>query len=261
MKTFNHLFLLLLVISLSACDWFNDPQDNSNNSSSNNTTAIADIIGTVVDDKSLEPIAGAKVTVNPGNLIAYSNDEGDYEFLDLEVGKYTVSASADYYSNLEGSIDLPKEGLDLTIYMERSVVEDYSSAIVQSCDNNLKADIVSCRRSGNKVVFQFMLTNTGLGDINDFRIEGNSGSTTIIFDDLGNSYIHQQITLGSQTSYSGYTLVSSPLLEYVPCKGSVVVTNVPNQAEMLTVKLQVYAYNASVLQQRDYITFKNIPIY
>ena len=252
---------MLLTISFAGCDWFNGVENNSGNDNSSNNTIVADLIGTVVDNATLEPVAGAKVTINPGNLIAYSNKEGYYEFLDLKIGKYTVSASADYYSNLEGSIELPKEGLELTIYMERSVVEDYSSAIIQSCDNNLKADIVSCRRSGNKVVFHFMLTNTGLGDINDFRIEGNSGSTTIIFDDLGNSYIHQQITLGSQTSYSGYTLVSSPLLEYVPCKGSVVVTDVPSQAETLTVKLQVYAYNASVLQQRDYITFKNVPIY
>ena len=149
----------------------------------------------------------------------------------------------------------------VTIKAQYVYVEDYSSAIVESCDNNLKAEIVSCKRNGTKVEFNFKLTNIGLGDINDFRIEGNSGSTTIIFDDLGNSYTNQTITLGSSTSTSGYTLVSSPLLEYVPCKGRVVVSNVPNTANTLTIKLQVYAYNASVLQNRDYINFKNVPIY
>ena len=149
----------------------------------------------------------------------------------------------------------------VTIKATYVYVEDYSSAIVESCDNNLKAEIVSCKRNGTKVEFNFKLTNIGLGDINDFRIEGNSGSTTIIFDDLGNSYTNQTITLGSSTSTSGYTLVSSPLLEYVPCKGRVVVSNVPNTANTLTIKLQVYAYNASVLQNRDYINFKNVPIY
>ena len=149
----------------------------------------------------------------------------------------------------------------VTIKATYVYVEDYSSAIVESCDNNLKAEIVSCKRNGTKVEFNFKLTNTGLGDINDFRIEGNSGSTTIIFDDLGNSYTNQTITLGSSTSTSGYTLVSSPLLEYVPCNGRVVVTNVPDEANALTIKLQVYAYNAGVLQNRDYINFKNVPIY
>lgn len=149
----------------------------------------------------------------------------------------------------------------VTIKAQHVYVEDYSSAIVESCDNNLKAEIVSCKRNGTKVEFNFKLTNIGLGDINDFRIEGNSGSTTIIFDDLGNSYTNQTIALGSSTSTSGYTLVSSPLLEYVPCKGRVVVSNVPNTANTLTIKLQVYAYNASVLQNRDYINFKNVPIY
>ena len=149
----------------------------------------------------------------------------------------------------------------VTIKATYVYVEDYSSAIVESCDNNLKAEIVSCKRNGTKVEFNFKLTNTGLGDINDFRIEGNNGSTTIIFDNLGNSYTNQTIALGSSTSTSGYTLVSSPLLEYVPCNGRVVITNVPNDANALTIKLQVYAYNASVLQNRDYINFKNVPIY
>ena len=149
----------------------------------------------------------------------------------------------------------------VTIKATYVYVEDYSSAIVESCDNNLKAEIVSCKRNGTKVEFNFKLTNTGLGDINDFRIEGNNGSTTIIFDNLGNSYTNQTIALGSSTSTSGYTLVSSPLLEYVPCNGRVVVTNVPDEANALTIKLQVYAYNAGVLQNRDYINFKNVPIY
>lgn len=149
----------------------------------------------------------------------------------------------------------------VTIKATYVYVEDYSSAIVESCDNNLKAEIVSCKRNGTKVEFNFKLTNTGLGDINDFRIEGNNGSSTIIFDNLGNSYTNQTIALGSSTSTSGYTLVSSPLLEYVPCNGRVVITNVPNDANALTIKLQVYAYNASVLQNRDYINFKNVPIY
>ena len=149
----------------------------------------------------------------------------------------------------------------VTIKAQYVYVEDYSSAIVESSDNNLKAEIVSCKRNGTKVEFNFKLTNIGLGDINDFRIEGNNGSTTIIFDNLGNSYTNQTIALGSSTSTSGYTLVSSPLLEYVPCNGRVVVTNVPDEANALTIKLQVYAYNAGVLQNRDYINFKNVPIY
>ena len=142
-----------------------------------------------------------------------------------------------------------------------STDEDYSSATVESCHRDLKLEIVSCKRNGSKVEFNFKLINNGLGDLRDFRIEGNDGYKTIIFDDLGNSYVNQTLTLGSQTSYSGYNLVSTALLEGVPCKGSVVVANVPTLASYLTIKLQVYAYGAAVLSQRDYINIKNIPIY
>ena len=181
-------------------------------------------------------------------------------------GKQTVTITLDraaMAANLNAVVKV-SDGTNtqsITIKATYVYVEDYSSAIVESCDNNLKAEIVSCKRNGTKVEFNFKLTNTGLGDINDFRIEGNNGSTTIIFDNLGYSYTNQTIALGSSTSTSGYTLVSSPLLEYVPCNGRVVITNVPNDANALTIKLQVYDYKASDLQNRDYINFKNVPIY
>ena len=252
----SYLFILfVLAISLSACDWFN---------TISSTTATADLIGTVVDDNTLEPIAGAKVTVNPGNLIAYSNNEGYYAFEDLKLGKYTISASADYYADVEGEAELDERGLNLTIYMESTLNEDYSSAIIQSCDNKLKADITSCRRNGSNVEFQFQLTSVGLGDI-EVTIYGNQGNsnTTIIADDLGNLYSGSVLTLGTQSNYTytnGY--VKSPLLEYVPVKASVTIPNVPSSAETLHIKLNVSVWsNGNYIISNEWIKFSNIPIY
>ena len=76
------------------------------------------------------------------------------------------------------------------------VIEDYSSASVESGDYRIVADIVSCRRSGSTVTFTYTLRNEGLGSLNDFRIyTTNSNSLingayrTVITDDNFNNYI------------------------------------------------------------------------
>ena len=253
MKNTTTLFFLLILVLLTSCDGL---------FGGGNAQSKGQLVGTVIDAETYDVIAGARIVLSPGNLITYSDSEGYYEFLDLEAKTYQVVATADFYADVDGEVEVLKNTKhDVTIYMQRAVVEDYSSAIVESCHYNIKADILSCRRNGKTVEFNFMLTNTGLGDLRDFRIEGNDGYKTIIFDDLGNSYVNQTLTWGANVSYSGYTLVSSPLLDYVPCKGSVKLTNVPISASYLTIKLQVYAYGAEVLNQRDYISFRNIPIY
>ena len=257
MKNIKYLVFALIITSFTACDWFKGTEINSDGNKS-----VANLIGTVLDSQTLDPIVGARVIVSPGNLVAYSNNEGYYEFLDIPVGEYIVFASADYYANVEGAVDVPKEGLDLTVYMDRTIIEDYSSAIVESCDNRLKVDIVSCRRSGNKVEFKFLLTNVGFGDISQFTIDRNCDNQSIIFDDLGNQYEYQSITLGAQSN--AYNGVSCPLLEYVSCKAGVTIAGVPNNAETLVLKLRVRAWdnvNGHLLSGENYITFKNVPIY
>ena len=222
----------------------------------------ANLTGTVVDSETGENIAGAKVVVNPGNLSTYSNKEGYYEFENLEVGKYTITASADFYADVEGEIELTTAGANITIKMTRTVVEDYSSAIVESFDNRLKCDIVSCRRSGSKVEFKFQFTNTGYGDISDFSLIGSYGSYTIIYDNLGNQYEYQPMSLGNKSD-SGYGSVRVPLLEYVGCNGSLSIANVPADAETLTIKLCVSGYDSSKghLFTYEHISIKNLPIY
>ena len=221
----------------------------------------ANLTGTVVDSETGEKIAGAKVVVNPGNLSTYSNKEGYYEFENLEVGKYTITASADFYADVEGEIELTTAGANITIKMTRTVVEDYSSAIVESFDNKLKCDIISCRRSGSKVEFKFKLTNTGYGDISQFTLWANSGNNTIIYDNLGNQYEYQKMSLGNQSSYSNSLVV--PLLEYVGCNGCISIEGVPNDAETFAIKLCVSGYEPAKgsLFHFEHISIKNLPIY
>ncbi len=150
----------------------------------------------------------------------------------------------------------------VTIKATYVYVEDYSSAIIESFDNRLKCDIVSCKRNGSKVEFNFKLTNVGFGDISQFTLQASYGSYTIIYDNLGNQYEKQAMSLGNQSD-SGYGNIRVPLLEYVGCNGSISIENVPANAERLTIKLCVSGYDPSKgnLFTNEHISIKNLPIY
>lgn len=146
----------------------------------------------------------------------------------------------------------------ITIKATYVYVEDYSSAKIESCSSDVKAEIVSCKRNGSNVVFTYKLTNSGLGDVNiQIKPAENYTGASVIFDDLGNSYNRQYMTFRDQgNAYSNTIGVAFP--EDVPCTGTVTVQNVPDEATNLTVKLGVWI-NQTL--GNTYISFKNVPIY
>lgn len=146
----------------------------------------------------------------------------------------------------------------ITIKATYVYVEDYSSAKIESCSSDVKAEIVSCKRNGSNVVFTYKLTNSGLGDVNiQIKPAESYTNATIIIDNLGNSYFRQYMTFRDQgNAYSNAIGVAFP--EDVPCTGTVTVQNVPDEATNLTVKLGVWI-NQTL--GNTYISFKNVPIY
>ena len=148
------------------------------------------------------------------------------------------------------------------------VIEDYSSASVESGDYRIVADIVSCRRSGSTVTFTYTLRNEGLGSLNDFRIyTTNSNSLingayrTVITDDNFNNYIESSYTFNGQSTSQSYVLVAS-FPEMVNCKGTVVVKNFDRSAQKLSVILGVWAYDIypdALADPRIY--FEDVPVY
>lgn len=146
----------------------------------------------------------------------------------------------------------------VTIKATYVYVEDYSSAKIESCSSDVKAEIISCKRNGSNVVFTYKLTNMGLGDINiQIKPAESYTNATIIMDNLGNSYFRQYMTFRDQgNAYSNTIGVAFP--EDVPCTGTVTVQNVPDEATNLTVKLGVWI-NQTL--GNTYISFKDVPIY
>lgn len=134
----------------------------------------------------------------------------------------------------------------------------YASAQIESCSSQVKAEIVSCSRSGSNVIFTYRLTNLGLGSVNiQIKPAENYTGASVIFDNSGNSYNRQYMTFRNQgNAWSNAIGVAFP--EDLPCTGTVTVQNVPKSATTLTVKLGVWI---NQIMGNTYISFKNVPIY
>lgn len=144
-------------------------------------------------------------------------------------------------------------------------VEDYSSAVVNSCDTRIIPEIVSCKREGTSVIFAFRLTNKGLGLINSFRIwSGYDGDDSIIYDDLGTNYNYNStiIEFRGESNNGNNVNISASFPEDVPCNGTVTIINVPANAKKIFCLLKVTnGYSASFNKGTDRIEFKQVPIY
>ena len=64
------------------------------------------IAGAVVDATNLAPIAGAQITLTPGDIVVQSSSEGAFVFENLAFATYTIEVTADGYQSLTQSVTL-----------------------------------------------------------------------------------------------------------------------------------------------------------
>lgn len=145
--------------------------------------------------------------------------------------------------------------------------EDYSSAVVASCDNRIDVRIVDCKRNGSSVTFNYTLTNKAWETLNEFRICSPSGGATpmgqktYIYDDQGNDYIYPTIYIGDKYTTNN-VLVYNSLPKDLPRKCSVTIRDVPSTVKNLTLRIACYAYPTSVYNfASECIKIDNLPIY
>lgn len=148
---------------------------------------------------------------------------------------------------------------------DEPVVEDYSSATVESGDSRIVPEITSCKRSGSTVTLTYTLRNNGLGSINDFRIyttNSNSlisgGYRTVITDENYNNYVTSTYKFNNVTQSQNYVL-NAIFPDRVKVTGSVTVPDFDRSAERLTVILGIWAYGETLADPRIY--FEDVPIY
>jgi len=87
------LFLPLLAILFTACP--SDPVDTTGS-----------ISGTVKDRFTNERIAGADVSLNPTNRSTTTDGNGNYQFLDVEQGQYTVTVKKSQYADVSTTLQV-----------------------------------------------------------------------------------------------------------------------------------------------------------
>ena len=124
--------------------------------------------------------------------------------------------------------------------------------------------IVDCKRSGSSVVFNYTLTNDGMGDIKQWRMKGPSTLGGIspksnIYDNLGNEYLYP--TMMFRNKRYGESELSIDFPEGPACKGSVTISNFSENATKLNVILGVAVYSHSTNLAGNEIKFEDIPIY
>ena len=150
--------------------------------------------------------------------------------------------------------------LRVALKVSRERVEDYSSAMVISCDSKITAKIISCKRSATSVIFDYTLTNTGLGDIQYFSIGYNSYTT--IYDNKGNEYTTWYLVFrDNNNGSSGSSSVTTKFPEGPECKGSITIKNVPSDAESITYLMHVESGPGGPKLTENRISFKNVPIF
>ena len=189
-----------------------------------------------------------------GSLEDYETS-GKTEPLTLSVDRTKMSSSEAESALI---VRAGNDVLRVALKASREQAEDYSSATVISCDSRIEAKILSCKWSGTSVVFNYSLTNTGLGDFY-FSI-GNSNYTTI-YDNKGNEYTSYYMTFRDNNN-GGKSYVSTKFPEGPECKGSITIQNVPSDVKSITYLLSAYNDNyGSPKLSGDRISFKNVPVF
>ena len=190
-----------------------------------------------------------------GSLEDYETS-GKTEPLTLSVDRTKMSSSEAESALI---VRAGNDVLRVALKASREQAEDYSSATVISCDSRIDVKILSCKWSGTSVVFNYSLTNTGLGDFH-FSI-GNSNYTTI-YDNKGNEYTSYYMTFRDSNN-GGNSYVSTKFPEGPECKGSITLKNVPSDVKSITYLLSAYndsSYSGPKLSG-DRISFKNVPVF
>ena len=161
--------------------------------------------------------------------------------------------------------NVPIGGVPYEIPAKEELRGDYSQAVVTTCDPRVDVRLIDCVRIGSDVKLNYTLTNTGLGNCNDFRLVGSNmqsgnGEVTYVYDDAGNSYLMNYTNeLGGKSSSEQN--VTNSLPPNAPVKCSMTLRNVDPAAKVLNFVIGCYAYPYSQYNlERQKIEFMNVPI-
>ena len=188
-----------------------------------------------------------------GSLEDYETS-GKTEPLTLSVDRTKMSSSEAESALI---VRAGNDVLRVALKASREQAEDYSSATVISCDSRIDVKILSCKWSGTSVVFNYSLTNTGLGDVS-FYIYSPAYKSTV-YDDKGNEYTTMYMTFRDGSCQDSF--ISTRFPEGPECKGSITLKNVPSDVKSITYLIRVDDGTYDPKLASDRISFKNVPVF
>lgn len=138
--------------------------------------------------------------------------------------------------------------------------DDYSSAKIESCDPEIEVGITSCKRSGSTVIFKFYVINKKESDVSEITLQSLYSGSQIVDDETYYDSTNTTIKFANKTTTSGY--ISTPLVKNTKTNGEVVVQGVSNNINKFNlIKLKFKSYDRNNPFIKDYIEFRNVPIY
>ena len=142
--------------------------------------------------------------------------------------------------------------------------DDFSSVEIDSCDPEIETVITSCKRSGSTVIFKFYVINKKDSDVNDVRLYkiGNNGSS-IVDDEQYYDYNNTSIKFASKTPDAGiFGYIGTSLIKDTKTNGEITIQGVSNNINKFNlIKLYIKSYDTNIDFIKDYIEFRNVPIY
>lgn len=172
-----------------------------------------------------------------------------------------ISAAGESVSVLVNADTTSDEGTGGNGDGSGEVSDDYSSASFESCDTDIEIGITSCKRSGSTVIFKFYVINKKQSDVNDVRVNSIGNGVSEIVDDeqYYNSY-NTSLKFASKTPVAGY--IGTSLIKNTKTNGEITIQGVSNNINKFNlIKLGFKSYDTNIDFIKDYIEFRNVPIY
>ena len=177
------------------------------------------------------------------------------------VRAYAVCDGITYYGNTKSFTTATSGG-------GGSGTEDYSSAIVNSDNNQVAINLTSCRRTGTRVTIEATILNKGINPCDCYRMNtiGNGYTSgkithyTYIEDDLYTDYSYNQLGfyLNNRSNIGGSMDTQLPVGSTKILK--ITIDGVPVLAKQISVYIATVFMGTSPTEYA-FLTFKNVPIY
>ena len=120
------------------------------------------IQGNIINKKTNIAIPQANIELLPNGLKTFTNNDGHFEFNDLEPGNYIINVTKDGYTSISSNNIIVTAGQTTTISLQ---MDELLPALKIVDDNNQEIDTLALGKEDYEIVCNFYVWNEGLGSL------------------------------------------------------------------------------------------------